>query len=89
MPSLIFTQRFAEDLAAVTSQRVERSIMAALDNIEAFPEFGSRLVPRSIRETFGEGVRKVVVGPFDLVYSLDEGADIAYVEALVHQRAAR
>ena len=89
MPRLIFAERFANDLAAVASPKVERTIMTALDNIETFPEFGSRLIPSSIRNAFGEGVRKVVVSPFDLLYTYDEATDIAYIEALIHQRAIR
>lgn len=63
--------------------------MVALDNIEAFAEFGSRIIPASIREEFGEGVRKVVVDSFDLVYTIVDDGETVFVEALVHQRAAR
>ncbi len=87
MPKLVFSERFADDLAQVTSAKVEASIMTALDNIEAFADFGSRNIPASIREEFGDGVRKVVVGPFDLVYTI-VGDDV-HVEALIHQRAAK
>ena len=89
MPSLQYSDRFADDVARVTSAKVEARIYAALDNVEAFGEFGSRVVPDSIREEFGEGVRKVVVNPFDLVYTYYPEADMVRVEALVHQRAAR
>ena len=89
MPRLIYSERFADDLANVTSPKVEARILATLDNIEAFANFGSRNVPASIREEFGDGVRKVVVGPFDLVYTMIEGTETVQIEALVHQRAAR
>lgn len=89
MPKMEYSERFAEDLAGVTSRKVESRVYAALDNVEAFGEFGSRVVPDSIREDFGEGVRKVVVGPFDLVYTYYSDEDLVRVEALVHQRAAR
>ena len=89
MPRLEYSERFAEDLARVTSGKVEARVYAALDNIEAFGEFGSRIVPDSIREDFGEGVRKVAVNPFDLVYTHYPEKDLVRVEALVHQRAAR
>ena len=87
MPKLVFSERFADDFARVTSARVEASILTALDNIEAFADFGSRNIPNSILEEFGDGVRKVVVSPFDLVYTIV--GDEVHVEALVHQRAAR
>lgn len=89
MPRLEYSYRFADDLAAIYSASLETRILAYLDNIRAFAEFGSRNVPASIREEFGEGVRKVAVNPFDLIYTLDEENGIAYIEALVHQRAAR
>ena len=89
MPRLEYSERFAEDIAHVTSAKVEARIYAALDNVEAFGEFGSRLVPDSIRRDFGEGVRKVVVDPFDLIYTYYPDEDLVRVEALVHQRAAK
>ena len=89
MPRLEYSERFAEDVARVTSAKVEARIHAALDNIEAFGDFGSKVVPDSICEDFGEGVREVVVSPFDLIYTYDPSDDLARSEALVHQRAAR
>lgn len=89
MPRLEYSDRFAGDLARVTSPKVEARVYEALDNIEAFEDFGSRLVPESIRREFGEGVRKVVVNPFDLVYTYYPEEDLARIEALIHQRAAK
>ena len=89
MPRLEYSDRFAEDVARVTSAKVEARIYAVLDNVEAFGDFGSKVVPDSIREAFGEGVRKVVVNPFDLVYTYYPGDDLVRIEALIHQRAAR
>lgn len=88
MPKLEYSERFAEDLAAVTSARVEERIFRALDGIEVFGGLGSRDVPRSISERFGGGVRKVTVNPFDLVYTFYPQIDLVRVEALVHQCAA-
>lgn len=89
MPKLKYSERFADDLAAVTSLKVQREIDAALDNIEAFPDIGNANVPVSIREEFGDGVRKVVVGPFDLIYTSYPESDEAVVEALINQRRVR
>lgn len=89
MPSLEYSERFAEDLARVTSPKVEARIFEALDNIEAFEEFGSKLVPNSIRNEFGMGVRKAVVSPFDIIYTYYSEEDLVRVEALIHQRAVR
>lgn len=88
MPRLVYSERFASDLAAVTSERVERRILLCLDNIERFPEFGSRQLPDSIASRFGRDVRKVAIRPFDLIYTYDEEGDVVFVEALVYQRAA-
>lgn len=88
MPELEYSERFAEDLAAVTSARVEERIFRALDGIEMFGGLGSRDVPKSISERFGGGVRKVTVNPIDLVYTFYPQIDLVRVETLVHQRAA-
>ena len=88
MPRLEFSERFAEDLARIESPRPEARILADLDNIEAFGEFGSSNIPESIRQEFGSGVRKIAVNPFDLIYTLYPDADLARIEALAHQRSA-
>lgn len=88
MPRLLFSERFAHDLARVTSERVEKNIFNALDNIESFPEIGSKLIPDSIRIEFGEGVRKYYVEPFDLVYTISDDKATIYIEALIYARAA-
>lgn len=88
MPELEYSERFAEDLAAMTSARVEERIFRALDGIEMFGGLGSRDVPKSISERFGGDVRKVTVNSFDLVYTFYPQKDLVRVEALVHQRTA-
>ena len=88
VPELEYSERFAEDLAMVTSARVEERIFRVLDGIEMFGGLGSRDVPKSISERFGGGVRKVTVNSFDLVYTFYPQKDLVRVEALVHQRTA-
>lgn len=88
MPRLVFSERFADDFARVTSAEVEQRILDDLDNIEAFGGFGSRILPESILEEFGD-VRKVAINPFDLIYTLDAESDVAYIEALIFQHSAR
>lgn len=88
MLRLEYSERFANDLAQVTSSKVEARILENLDNIEHFGEFGSSMVPESIKREFGEEVRKLAVNPFDLVYTLYPELDLARIEALIHQRAA-
>lgn len=88
MPRLEYSERFAEDLAGVTSPRIESMIFTCLDNIEAFGDFGSSKIPESIGLRFGDGVRKAAVDPFDVVYTWYPESDSARIEALVSQRAA-
>ena len=88
MTKLLYSDRFASDLAGVTSAKIERKIFDILDTIEAAGDIGSKAVPESIRSEFGAGVRKLAVNPFDLVYTYDIERDIAFIEALIHQRAA-
>lgn len=89
MPRLEYAERFANDLVLIRSPKVEARILENLDNIERFGEFGALLVPPSIKREFGDSVRKVAVNPFDLVYTLYPEQDLARIEALIHQRAAK
>lgn len=63
-------------------------LFTILKNIEAFPEIGPSHVPGSVKDEFGQNVRKVAVGPFDLVYEYEKSNDVVHVHALVHQRKA-
>lgn len=88
MPRLEFSERFVDDLALVESRKLEAIILADLDNIEAFGEFGSAAIHESIKEKFGPEVRKVAANPFDLIYSYYPEQDLVRVEAFIRQRAA-
>ena len=88
MTKLLYSDRFASDLAGVTSANIERKIFDILDTIEAADDIGSKAVPESIRSEFGAGVRKLAVNPFNLVYTYDAERDIAFIEASIHQRTA-
>lgn len=88
MAKLLYSDRFASDLASVTSTKIERKIFDILDAVEAAGDIGSKAVPESIRSEFGEGVRKLAVNPFDLVYTYDAERDIVFIEAPIHQRTA-
>lgn len=89
MPKLEFSERFTDDLAAVSSPKIEGKINVALDNIEAFMDFGSANVPKSIRQRFEGNIRKVAVNPFTLIYTAYPDEDKVRVEALIPQRSAR
>ena len=64
------------------------SFRKIFDAIEAASDIGSKALTESIRSKFGTGVCKLAVNPFDLVYTYDAERDIAFIEALIHQRAA-
>lgn len=88
MPRLEFSERFADDLAAITSARLEERILSDLDSIGHFGEFGSSNIPASIKKEFEDGVRKVAVNPLNLVYTFYPEEDLCRIEVLIHQRAA-
>lgn len=88
MTKLLYSDRFASDLAGVTSANIERKIFDILDTIEAAGDIGSKAELESIRSEFGTGVRKLAVNPFDLVYTYDAERDIVFIEAPIHQRTA-
>ena len=83
MPRVELTERFVEDASSIRSERLLSHVYTALRNLESFPQMGSTDVPQSIVQEFGEGVRKYVVAPFDLVYEYDDASDIVYVYGLV------
>lgn len=89
MPRLVFSDRFASDLAPIESAILEARIIAALDNIQMFGEFGSSNIPESVKLQFGGEVRKIAINPFDLIYSYYLDCDLVRVGALVHQKMAR
>lgn len=89
MARLVVTERFIQDTDSVTSARVLDRIDRALRAIETFPESGSPDVPPSVAAEFGEGVRKVVVAPTDIVYEYDRTSDTAFVHGLIPCAMAR
>ena len=88
MASLQITDGFRADLLAVESDRVFDHVMDVVDLLQTVPTMGARDLPESIRRAYGDGARKVPVGPFDVVTIYDEEADVVTVAGLVHQRAA-
>ena len=89
MSRMVYTEGFLDDAAAVWSGQVRDRLGRMLAAIEAFPEIGSRDILASLRAQYGDGVRKAVVEPFDLIYEYDSKTDSVIVYGLVHFRAAR
>ena len=88
MAELRITDGFREDLLSVESDRVFSHVIDVVDLLRVVPSMGSRDLPESILRTYGDGARKVPVGPFDMVTIYDETSDVVTVAGLVHQRAA-
>ena len=90
MPSAtpIITERFIRDLSRVYSERVLRGVESLLATLHAAPDIGSHLLPESIRQEFGDNVRKMIVAPFDLIYEYDPAARTVTALALIHAKTA-
>lgn len=86
---MIYTEGFLDDASYIYSPRVQEDLANALGAIETFPRVGSRAVPASVKERFGDDVLKIVVKPFDLIYEYLEEADVVVAYGLVPFRAAR
>ena len=77
MHSVIFAERFVNDLASVCSTKVLDRILHNVELLQTVPEMGSANLPDSIRELFGEDVRKLSVAPFLVLYKvLPESEDV-------------
>jgi plasmid stabilization system protein ParE len=88
MPSLIYTEGFVDDMAQVELASKRQEIFRYTDLLSEFPELGSRNVAKSIVETYGDFVRKLVVKPFLIIYEYHADEDTVYILGLDHQRAA-
>jgi hypothetical protein len=86
--NLRITDGFRADLLAVESDRVFGHITDIVGLLQTVPTMESLDVPASIRHAYGDGARKIPVGPFDIVTLYDEAADVVIVAGLIHQRAA-
>lgn len=87
MATLDFSEGFVDDLAEVSSERVREAVYAVLAPLAALPNYGSPDIPLSVKRKFGSNVRKLVVAPYDIIYTYDEETDVVRVHGLVPQRA--
>lgn len=89
MASLVFAEAFVEDMTQVILKSKRDEILGSVALLEHVPNIGSTIVPASIREAYGQSVRKLIVDPFDIVYEYHEAEDAVHILGLIHQRAAR
>ena len=80
---------FVSDAAQIHSDRLYNAVFDILWELKTIPELGSRDVPASVVSRYGGKARKLVVSPFDIFYTYDEGTGLIEVLALVHQRRVR
>ena len=89
MARLLYAESFLESAADLHSPRVISKLEDTLRAIETFPRIGSKSLPASITESFGDRVYKMVVCQFDLIYSYNEKTDVVAIYDLVPCRMAR
>lgn len=89
MAELIATDEFLDNVATLTSPKVRDKVRSVLTTIATFPEAGSKDVPESVRQHFGDSIMKAYAPPFDLVYYYEKEADKVFLLGLVHFRQAR
>ncbi len=89
MARLVLTEGFVDDLSQVWSERVASRVRESLEALETFPRLGATDMPKGIKRTYGDSVRRLSVPPFDLIYEFDEKADSVLVYALVPCRRMR
>lgn len=84
MARLIVFDGFIDARNQVRSDRVRSNVDNMIRTIELMPGVGSSILPASIVEEFGAGVRKAVVSPFEIVYEHDPDTDTVYVYDLLY-----
>lgn len=78
---------FISDAAEmVHSNRVYDLIFDTIELLKTTPTLGSRNIPNSLTERYGDKVRKLVVSSFDVVYVYDPDRATIDIKALIHQR---
>ncbi len=88
MAELVYTASFLEDMLSVELESKEGEVFSLCDLLADNPGLGSANLPLSIKQRYGEQVRKLIVSPFDIVYEYDAASDTVYLLGLVHQRAS-
>lgn len=64
---------FVYDIAAIDSPHVLSEIRTSVELLATNPEMGSPNVRRSLKAAFGEGIRKIPVSTFVIIYRYENG----------------
>ncbi len=89
MPKVIFSERFLVDVSSIYSGALVAEVMEDVSRIAAFPGLGRVVPPGIVLDGLPTGVRRLPVGPFDLLYVYSKESDELKIEALIHQRMIR
>ena len=88
MSELLYSERFIADMVGVRSARVRNGIFDMVDLLKELPDLGSSNLPPSIKEEFGNDVRRLVKDPFLVVYEYNQAQDEVRVLGVIHGRSA-
>lgn len=89
MRKVRYAEHFAEDVAAIYSERMLNELDRRLAAIEAFPTMGSEDLPASLAREFGPGIRRFPVPPFVIVYRYSEQTDTLDFLALPYDKTVQ
>lgn len=85
--TLRLADEFTYGLAGIYSERLLGQIRSILETLRHFPDLGSAEIRPSLKERYGEGIRKIPVPTFVIVYR--RNGEFIDVLALVYGRAIR
>lgn len=88
MAKIFYTERFLRDMDRVELESRQNEIYDCVDLLATVPALGSRRLPRSVTEEFGDTVRKLSVAPFLVIYEQLENGEVILVHGLLHQKKA-
>ena len=87
MRSVFYADRFIDDVAEISSERVLETLDRRLTALEAYPLMGTSNVWRSLIEHFGPTIRTFPVPPFIIVYRYNKSKDHLDFLALPYDKA--
>ncbi|MGN0286678.1 MAG: type II toxin-antitoxin system RelE/ParE family toxin [Atopobiaceae bacterium] len=70
---VLHTQTFEDQLIQIGSLCLVDRVSQIEELLATMPRMGSSLLRPSLTDRFGPGIRKIVVGPYDIIYRYTEG----------------
>ncbi len=87
--SIEFSEQFLEDAGQIYSPGLAKRLKRTILLLEVVPTMGSKIIRDSLKKRFGKDIFKLVVEPFDLIYTYDEAARCVRLHALVPQKTVK